>query len=124
MATYSNIETGKRITEKRKYFKYTIEKLSELLGISPRFLSAIERGEKGMSYNTLEKMCNTLCVTSDYLLFGKTEDTSNNTKNEIYNITKILSSIDSHYLPLAESTIKNLVETISIVTKNVSKNRY
>lgn len=112
---YSKIELGKRIKKKRNDFHYTIEKLSELLNITPRFLSAIENGDRGISFTTLEKMCNILCVTSDYLLFGK--NTYSNENKEISNITEILLNLDKQYIPLAENLIFNFNETVSLVTK-------
>lgn len=120
MEIYSNINVGKRVRKKRKDFNYTSAKLAELLDISPRFLSAIERGEKGMSYSTLKKMCDIFCITSDYLLFGKDEDNSIENNS---NIIGILSNIDKNYFPLVEKLILNFIETVNTVSKNVYKNK-
>lgn len=118
MEVYSNIDVGKRVRKKRKDFCYTNYKLAEMLDISPRFLSAIERGEKGMSYTTIKKMCDILCTTSDYLLFGK-EESHHNLENS--NIIKMLSNIDREYIPMIEKLILNFIETVNIVTNNVVK---
>lgn len=112
---YSKVELGKRISKKRIELHFTIDKLSELLSITPRFLAAIESGHRGISLATLERLCNILCVTSDYLLFGK--PTYYNEYLDISNINQILLNIDKDYLPLAENLILNLCETISLATK-------
>lgn len=117
MEVYSNIEVGKRIREKRNKFKYTIYELAELADISPRFLSAIERGEKGMSYITLKKMCDIFCVSSDYLLFGKN---NNFNINDNANIVELISNIDNTYIPLLEKSILNFTEIVNAVTKNIT----
>lgn len=115
MEVYSNINIGKRVRKKRKDFNYTGDELAELLGISSRFLSAIERGEKGMSYVTLKKMCDTFYTTSDYLLFGKNENNSNT--------IDILSNIDKDYFPIIEKMILNFIKTVNVVSNNLYKNK-
>lgn len=117
--TYSKIALGKRINKKRLELHYTVEKLAELIGISPRFLFAIESGEKGISFSNLEKLCNILCVTSDYLLFGK--NTCYNENTDIENINRILLNLDKSYLSIAENLMINLCETIALAVKNQTK---
>jgi len=49
----------------RKYRKkqnLTIEELSELSGLSPNFISDIEREKKSPSLNTIEKLCSALNI--------------------------------------------------------------
>lgn len=62
---------GQRIREQRIYLGYTRESLSEQLGITPKFCSDIELGQKGMSIQTLCNLSRTLKVSTDYILFGK-----------------------------------------------------
>jgi transcriptional regulator with XRE-family HTH domain len=60
---------GVRIREARKSKSYTQEKLSELVGISPNYLSRIETNNGGVvSLPTLVKICNALGVGMDYML--------------------------------------------------------
>lgn len=66
-----NIRVGKNIQLAREAANYTQEELSELLGITPNHLSAIERGVSGVTLETLEKLCKLFCVSSDSLLFGQ-----------------------------------------------------
>ena len=62
---------GKRLWDYRAELKLTREVFSEKCGVSAQFLSDIEHGRKGMSVETLYKICTAFQVSADYLLFGK-----------------------------------------------------
>ena len=64
------VEMGKRIKEYRLRLGYTREEVAEKLDLTPRFYYDLELGLKGMSLNTLCKICSTLKISSDYILFG------------------------------------------------------
>ena len=53
-------EIGKRIQTKRKEIKITQEKLSEIIDVSPSYISEIERGSSICSLATLTNIANTL----------------------------------------------------------------
>lgn len=69
-------EMGTRIKEYRHLSGLTREEVAEKLDITPRFYYDLELGLKGMSVATLCKICSTLHISSDYILFG------NNTEEE------------------------------------------
>lgn len=72
MAETSNkIEIGKRIHQIRVQNEYTQAEFAEAIDISVNFLSEIENGKKGLSQETLAKICTTMNVSADYILFGK-----------------------------------------------------
>lgn len=56
---------GKRIQEYRKKKGMTQEQLSELLDISPHYLSALERGIYNIKLETLVKILNHLDCSAD-----------------------------------------------------------
>jgi transcriptional regulator with XRE-family HTH domain len=58
----------------RENFDLTREELSELINISPYFLGQIERGERKMSLKTLINISIVLHISTDYLLFGQTNN--------------------------------------------------
>jgi len=66
---YSNI--GKRVREAREEKHLSREKLSQLAGISDKFLYDIEVGNKGISAETLFCICEALEISADWLLKGK-----------------------------------------------------
>lgn len=63
-------EMGKRIKQKRKELNLTQEKLSEMLEISPTYISEIERGTGISSLATITKIANVLNLDLDYLILG------------------------------------------------------
>ena len=77
------VEIGKRIKIKRKQAKITQEKLSEIIDVSPSFISEIERGTSICSLQTIAKIAKTLDASLDYIIFGITLDNSNTTFSEI-----------------------------------------
>lgn len=68
-----NIQIGANIQTAREQAGYTQEALSELLGMTPNHLSAIERGVSGISLEGLQKLCLLLGVSADHVLFGEPE---------------------------------------------------
>lgn len=63
---------GFRVRSFRLEQRYTQAELAELMDISIKFLSDIENGKKGMSQETLYKLCKNCNLSSDYILFGET----------------------------------------------------
>lgn len=77
------LEIGKRISLKRKELNLTQEKLSEIIDVSPSYISEIERGNSICSLATISNICFVLHTSLDYLVFGITENNSNQTFTEI-----------------------------------------
>lgn len=67
----SKKEIGKRIHQIRIQNEYTQAEFAETIDISINFLSEIENGKKGLSQETLAKICIKMNVSADYILFGK-----------------------------------------------------
>lgn len=65
---------GGRIRQQREYLGYTREQFAEMLDVTPKFCSDIELGVKGMSIPTLCKIAHSLRLSTDYILFGETEE--------------------------------------------------
>lgn len=68
-----NKRIGANIQAAREQARYTQEQLSERIGVTPNHLSSIERGAAGASFEVIERICLTLGVSADYLLFGKAD---------------------------------------------------
>lgn len=71
----SNIRTARVLAD------LTQEKMSEMIGVTPQYLSDLERGLVGTSISTLIRICTELNVSSDFILFGNSRftDTPNST---------------------------------------------
>lgn len=63
-------EVGMRIQKARVMRGYTREGLSELAGISTKFIYEIENGKKGFSAENLHNICKVLKMDCDYILTG------------------------------------------------------
>lgn len=68
---YDYVSVGTRIKNARKAKSFTQEYVAECVDIGCQHISDIERGVCGLSVTTLIKLCRTLEVSADYLLFGK-----------------------------------------------------
>ncbi len=106
MEKISYVEIGKRIKEKRKALKITQEKLSEIIDVSPTYISGIERGCSICSLATITKIAQTLDLSLDYLIFGITLDNFNMT------FTEILKTIPEKNYDLYIRLCQNIAETL------------
>lgn len=91
-----------RIRKARENFGYTREQFAEKLDVSVSYLAELERGRTGISVKMLIKVCSVLGLSADYVLFGEERDKDALLYDKIHRI-------DSRYLPLLESTIKELL---------------
>lgn len=94
MTSNSNlrIEIGKRVHDFRILNEYTQAQFAEYIDISINFLSEIENGKKGMSQETLYRLCSHYNVSADYILFGTPSDSTAANKDRLVDIANTLSS--------------------------------
>ncbi len=104
MSKYLNKEIGKRVQIARKNVDLTQENLAEKIKISPQFLSDIETGRSGMSFDTLLSLCDILKVTPNYIL-GK-----NNKKNISPEIEELLINFPIDLIPYVENILQSMIE--------------
>ena len=95
---------GKRIQEYRKKKGITQEQLSEAIGITPHYLSALERGIYNIKLETLVKILNYLNCSADQIFcdlvnmssYVKSSDLSEKLKSlPINEQQKILNVVDT-----------------------------
>ena len=65
-----NIKIGEQVRIAREQAQLTQEVLAERIEVSPQYISDLERGVVGVALPTLKKLCCTLGVSSDQILFG------------------------------------------------------
>ncbi len=92
-----NLRVGANIQRIREEHHYTQEGLSELIGVTPNHLSAIERGVSGISLELMEKLCEVLSVTADHILFGRTAAETNGEE-----LLRLLQNINDGQAELAK----------------------
>ena len=71
MSKELNITIGKRIRAYRESLGMNRESFSEQVGLSPQFLAEAENGKKGLSAESIYKICSTSELSADYLVLGK-----------------------------------------------------
>jgi len=103
-----NKQIGARIRAQREYLGMMRERLCDYVSISPQFLSEIERGIKGVSVETLYKLCEGLGVSADFVIMGK------DSLPDISEISKTLATLDEKYIPLAEDLLKTFFKTVTL----------
>ena len=59
---------GQRVRQLRLLHDYTQAEFAELIDISINFLSEIENGKKGVSQDTLAKICRQFTTSADYIM--------------------------------------------------------
>ena len=106
MKDLNYVEIGRRIKIKRKEQKLTQEKLSEIIDVSPSYISEIERGTSISSLSTVSKIARTLHTSLDYLVFVINIDNSSNTFYEI------LKTIPEKNHPLYIDLCENIANSL------------
>lgn len=98
------MEVGKRIKELRKQKKWSQEELAERAGISQSALSAIERGAKQPTVETLNSICNALNISlADFFSAEKSE-----LSPALIELINVASKMPENKLKLISDFIKGL----------------
>lgn len=99
------VEIGKRMKNKRIELKLTQEKLSELIDVSPSYVSEIERGTSICSLSTITKIALILDLNLDFLVFGVKPNNVETTFGEL------LKSIPEEHRNLFLNLCENIANT-------------
>ena len=102
---------GNRVKQARKAKRYTQAELAELINMSAKNVSQLERGMTGISVSTLISICKILDVSADYILFGIKSAEQNSTVNIM------LSQLSEQEQIYAENLLSVYVEAC----KNISQ---
>ena len=69
-------DMGQRIMLRRKSLRMTQEELAERLGVSTQMISNLELGKKAIRPENLAKVCETLELSADFVLTGRSTKTA------------------------------------------------
>ncbi len=94
-------QVGKRLRRIRSQMELTREQFAEQVGISPQFLAEIENGKKGMSAETLFKICSRFDLSADYILLGKSSSAQLSDPVQV-----ALNNFSEPYIELTEEIIR------------------
>lgn len=107
----TRVMLGKRIREIRKGCKLSQEQLSELVGVDFRYISKIELGKCYPSFETLEKIAQSLQVEMRELFEFSHFAAAIVTKQEI---DKLLDGADEHERQLILRVTKAVVRAVKV----------
>lgn len=91
------IEIGKRIKLLREESKLTQTKVAEYLELDQSMIAKMEKGERNITSDVIEKIAALFCCTVDYILFGEKQEqkclvsfrTNNLTDDDLKNLAII-----------------------------------
>lgn len=71
--TYNRLAAGDRLRLKRVLLGFTQDEMAEKINRATKYYADIERGNCGMSIETLLSLSEVLDMPLDYIIFGKTD---------------------------------------------------
>ena len=104
----NDAEIGKRLRKQRDSLHLTREQVAEMMDITPKFISDIERGEKSMALGTLYKFMQLYNMSADYILTGDEEASGEklaNARQIKENILGSMSNMTEHQLNCMEQVV-------------------
>lgn len=105
MSTISK-NVGKRLRMRRLELGYSQELTSEKAGLHPTYIGQVERGEKNLTIESLEKICNALDYPMEDLFFKISPlDSENATAQKCYELI-LEQPTDEH------ENIYNILDTV------------
>lgn len=109
-------EIGGRLRKQREFLGLSRETFAERVSLSPQFIAEIELGKKGLSLDTLLRICECFEISADYLLFGNRTRPIADTP-----LDTLLRELPPDYLPMAENMLGALHDTIQIAKSDHQK---
>lgn len=101
---------GSNIRAARIRADLTQEEMSEKIGVTPQYLSDLERGLVGTSIPTLIKICTSLNVSSDFILFGSSSEQKSSNSTLIEKIQRL----PKHKAEMAERNFDLFMEAMDM----------
>ena len=101
---------GSNIRTARMRANLTQEKMSEMIGVTPQYLSDLERGLVGTSIATLIRICTELNVSSDFILFGSSRDADTTNSTLIEKIQRL----PKYKADMVETSLNILLEAMDM----------
>ena len=102
-----NIQVGQNIKREREKAGYTQDKFSELIGIGPKSLSAIEQGRVGISLSLLLRITKLLGISTDSILLPEQN------KNDVDDLAERLQNLPRQQFVLIQDIVYKVLEIFS-----------
>jgi len=95
---------GERIETLRRKHDLSQVQFGKTIGVTGQYLSQVEKGSRGMSVESIVNICNSMGVTSDYLLFGASDPTE---------AISALNGLSRDQIELVLDIVKNVAQFIN-----------
>ena len=102
-----NVRIGNQIRIAREAAGLTQDRFAELVSLATKNVSDIERGVVGVSIGSLIRICQTLSISSDSILFGE------EIENDVHGISDRLSNLPSEQFEIAVDIMNKLFEAFA-----------
>ena len=102
-----NVKIGNQIRIARESAGLTQDRFAEMVSLATKNVSDIERGVVGISVGTLVRICETLSISSDSILFGEASG------NDAHSISDRLSNLPPEQFEIAADIINKLFEAFA-----------
>lgn len=102
-----NVKVGNNIRIAREAAGLTQDRFAELVSLATKNVSDIERGVVGISVPTLIRICKTLSISSDSILF------EGEAGNDAHSISQRLSNLPAEQFEIALDIINKLFEAFA-----------
>ena len=106
-----NVRIGNQIRIAREAAGLTQDRFAELVSLAAKNVSDIERGVVGISVATLIRICETLSISSDSILF------EGGAGNDAHGISERLSNLPPEQFEIALDIINKLFEAFASSSK-------
>ena len=103
-----NVILGENIKRERERAGYTQERFSEMIDMTTKNLSSVERGLAGVSLKILRRICDVLKVSADDLLFGQRE------KSDGEYLAQKLERLDARQMRIVLEVLSALLEAFAL----------
>lgn len=108
--TYDRLAVGERLRLKRNLLSLTQDDMAEKIDRAPKYYADIERGSCGMSIETMLALSQTLNMSLDYMIFGKSSDEVKEAQsNEVLAIIDVINNFPPNKQKYALQMLKILL---------------
>ena len=102
-----NVRIGNQIRIAREAAGLTQDRFAELVSLATKNVSDIARGVVGVSIGSLIRICQTLSISSESILFGE------EIENDVHGISDRLSKLPSEQFEIAVDIMNKLFEAFA-----------
>jgi transcriptional regulator with XRE-family HTH domain len=110
---------GYRIRQEREKLELSREAFAEIIGLSDYYVGQLERGERQMSLSAFIRICSSLHVSADFLLYGNTRDHADTVKETVSPSYSVKSAKTAEIISLLEKCTAKELELFTKIIRTI-----